>query len=80
MRTYLLLKDKAARFATDPDIAAALAEASVAELGKPTVGAYSAAAAAELAAAPGDPAALAVRGYRNERLDQLVMELLMGTR
>jgi xylose isomerase len=80
MRTYLLLKEKAARFATDPDIAAALAEASVAELAKPTVGAYSAAAAAELAAAPGDPAVLAVRGYRNERLDQLVMELLMGAR
>ena len=80
MRTYLLLAEKARRFATDPDIAAALAEASVAELAEPTVGAYSAKAAADLAANPGDPDALAARGYRNEHLDQLVMELLMGTR
>jgi xylose isomerase len=80
MRTYLLLAEKARRFATDPDIAAALAEASVAELAEPTVGAYSAKAAADLAANPGDPDSLAARGYRNEHLDQLVMELLMGTR
>jgi hypothetical protein len=44
------------------------------------VGAYSAKAAADLAANPGDPDSLAARGYRNEHLDQLVMELLMGTR
>jgi xylose isomerase len=80
MRTYLLLREKARQFAADTEIAAALAEASVAELAEPTVGAYSGAAAAALAAAPGDPAALAVRGYRNERLDQLVTELLMGVR
>ncbi|HEX7497057.1 MAG TPA: xylose isomerase [Candidatus Limnocylindrales bacterium] len=80
MRTYLLLKEKARLFAADPEIAAALAEASVAELGKPSVGPYSAKAAAELAADPGDPTQLAQRGYRNEHLDQLVMELLMGTR
>jgi len=55
--TYLLLAEKARRFATDPDIAAALAEASVAELAEPTVGAYSAKAAADLAANPGDPTA-----------------------
>jgi xylose isomerase len=80
MRTYLLLKEKARRFAADPEIAAALAEASVAELGQPSVGPYAAKAAAELAADPGDPNQLARRGYRNEHLDQLVMELLMGTR
>ncbi len=80
MRTYLILRDKARQFAADPEIAAALAEASVAELAQPTVGRYSAKAAAEIAANPGDPNALARRGYGNERLDQLVMELLMGTR
>ena len=79
-RQYLILKEKARQFAADPEIAAALAEASVAELAKPTIGRYSAKAAAELAAAPGDPTDLARRGYRNEHLDQLVMELLMGTR
>ena len=80
MRTYLILREKARLFAADPEIAAALAEASVAELAQPSVGRYSATIAAELAADPGDPNALARRGYRNERLDQLVMELLMGTR
>jgi xylose isomerase len=80
MRTYLMLRDKAARFAGDPGIAAALADSSVSELAVPTIGAYSADAAAALRAAPGDPNVLATRGYRNEHLDQLVMELLMGER
>jgi xylose isomerase len=80
MRTYLLLKEKAKRFAADSEIKAAMEAASVAELGKPTVGAYSAAAAKELHDNPGDPAALANRGYYNERLDQLVVELILGAR
>jgi xylose isomerase len=80
MRTYLILKEKAARFATDPEIAAALAAASVPDLAVPSVGAYSSAAAAALQSDPGDPDALAVRGYHNEALDQLVIELLMGVR
>jgi xylose isomerase len=80
MRTYLILKEKARQFAQDPEIKAALEASSVNELAKPTVGAYSKAAAAELKASPGDPVALASRGYRNERLDQLVVELLMGNR
>ena len=80
MRTYVILKEKAARFAKDPEIAAALADASVEELAKPTVGHYSPKVAADLRANPGDPNALAARGYHNERLDQLVMELLMGVR
>jgi xylose isomerase len=80
MRTYLLLKEKARRFAEDPEIKAALEAASVAELAKPTVGAYSATVAKELRDAPGDPEALAKRGYYNERLDQLVIELLLGAR
>jgi xylose isomerase len=80
MRTYLILKEKAKRFAADPEIAAALAESSTAELAKPTVGPYSKAAATALKSDPGDPNSLAARGYHNERLDQLVMELLMGVR
>jgi len=78
MRTYLILREKAKAFAVDPEIQAALVESSVPELAEPTVGAYSSEAAAALRAAPGDPNALALRGYRNERLDQLVIELLMG--
>jgi xylose isomerase len=80
MRTYLALKEKARRFAIDPEIQEALGAASVPELAKPTVGKYSAAAAEELKAEPVDPAALANRGYHNERLDQLVVDLLMGLR
>jgi len=80
MRTYLILKEKAKRFDQDPEIQAALKSASVAELGESTVGKYSAAAAQALQADPGDPDKLAVRGYANEHLDQLVMELLMGVR
>jgi xylose isomerase len=80
MRTYLILKEKAKRFNSDPEIQAALKAASVADLGKATVGKYSAAGAAALRADPGDPGKLASRGYYNERLDQLVMELLMGVR
>lgn len=51
MRTYLILREKARRFAADHEIAAAAA--SVAELARPTIGRYSA-AAAELVAKPGD--------------------------
>jgi xylose isomerase len=80
MRTYLILKEKAARFATDPEIAAALEAASVAELAEPTVGRFSAAELAGLAYNPDDADRLAARGYHNERLDQLVVELLMGVR
>ena len=80
MRTYLILREKARRFAADPEIAAALEAAGAPELAEPTIGAYSAEAAAELRAAPGDPNRLAARGYRNEHLDQLVMDLLMGAR
>jgi xylose isomerase len=80
MRTYLALKEKARRFAADTEIQAALEAASVPELARPGVGKYSAAAAAELQSRAGDPAVLAERGYYNERLDQLVMDLLMGLR
>jgi xylose isomerase len=80
MRTYKLLAQKALRFAADPEIAAALAAASTPELAEPTVGPYSAASAAALLADPGNPETLAARGYRNEHLDQLVVELLMGVR
>jgi xylose isomerase len=80
MRTYLILKEKAKQFAQDAGIQEALAAASVPQLGQPTVGKYSAATAAELKANPGDPDALADRGYYNERLDQLVVELITGVR
>jgi len=80
MKTYLALKQKAARFDTDPEIQEAMAAASVNELAEPSVGPYSRSAALALRDAPADADALASRGYYNERLDQLVMELIMGVR
>jgi xylose isomerase len=80
MRSYLILRAKAKRFAADPEIAEALAAAGAPELAQPSVGAYSRQAAEALKAESVDADALAARGYHNDRLDQLVMELLMGVR
>jgi xylose isomerase len=77
MRTYLSLKDKAARFHTDPDIAEALEAAGVAGLEEPT---RPTGGIATLRAMSHDPEVPARRGYGIERLDQLVTELLLGVR
>src|SRR4051812_25152317 len=74
MRTYLILKDKAARFRADPEIQDALRSAKVDQLAEPT-GPLSAVRSASV-----DEAALAAQGYGHERLDQLVTELLLGVR
>jgi len=74
MRTYLILKEKAERMRTDPEIQEALRVAKVDQLATPT-GPMAAVRAAEL-----DEAALAEQGYGLERLDQLVTELLLGVR
>ena len=80
MRTYLILKEKAKRYDADPEIQAALKLASEPELAEPSVGAYSRSAAQALKNEPMDAEKLAARGYYNERLDQLAMELIMGAR
>ena len=78
MRTYLLLARKARAFDESAEIRAALEAASVAELATPTVGPYSAEAARALLEEAVDVDALAARGYANERLDQALVELLLG--
>jgi xylose isomerase len=81
MRTYLILKDKAKRFASDPDITEALAVARAASLREPTMPeGVTADTIAALRREPFDLDALAATGYGNERLDQLVNELLLGIR
>lgn len=80
MRTYLALAAKARRFADDPDIQEALADAGALELAEPTVGPYSREDAQGLAAETFDPDTLAERGYHHERLDQLITDLLLGLR
>jgi len=80
MRTYLALAEKAKRFDEDPEIREALAAASVPQLAEPTIGSYSREAAEQLLSTEFDPEALADRGYYNERLDQLVIDLILGLR
>ncbi len=83
MRTYLILKEKAARFHADPEIAEALEAAKVAQAAVPTSpGGLDAAALAEVrrAAVAVDAEALGAIGAKHERLDQLVTELLLGVR
>jgi xylose isomerase len=80
MRTYLALAEKARRFDADAEIRAALAAAKVPELAQPTVGGYSREAVDELLAEQHDLALLSARACSNERLDQLVIDLLLGLR
>jgi xylose isomerase len=78
MRTYLALADKARRFDDLPEVQEALAAASVAELAEPSSSGVGEADALKGEADGLD--ALAERGYYNERLDQMVVEVLMGVR
>jgi xylose isomerase len=83
MRTYLLLKERAAAFRADPAVQAALAASRVAELAVPTLGAGE--GYAELLADPGayesfDPDTAAEAGYSFVQLDQLAVEHLLGAR
>ena len=80
MRTYLALAEKARRFDADAEIRAALAKTKVPELAEPTVGGYSREAVDELLAEQHDLALLGARACSNERLDQLVIDLLLGLR
>jgi xylose isomerase len=80
MRTYLILKDKAARWNADPEIKAILAEIAETGAGAPAVGRYSKDGASALLAHDFDREALAARGLSYERLDQLSMDILLGVR
>jgi len=78
MRTYLMLAEKARELDADPRFAEALAAAQAPALGVPTVGAYSPQAARELSEEEFDVDALARRGAGHERVDQLLVERLLG--
>jgi xylose isomerase len=81
MRTYLILAEKAGRFAEDADIQEALAAARVAGLSEATSPAGLGPDALEaIRGGSYDVEALAAQGYGNERVDQLVNELLLGVR
>jgi xylose isomerase len=81
IRTYLILRDKAARFRDDAEIAAALAHAMTDRIHEPTLPeGPTPDAIAALRRTPIDVEPLAAQGYGHERLDQLVTELLLGVR
>jgi xylose isomerase len=81
MRTYLILKEKAARWNADAEIRSLLQEIN-ADDGSMNeyFGPYSAQKADALKSADLDRNLLAARGLRYERLDQLTVELLLGVR
>jgi xylose isomerase len=78
MRTYLALAAKSRSFSSSEAVRAAREAASVDELAQPTVGSYSPDAASALLGEDHDLDALARRGYGVERLDQAVIDLLLG--
>lgn len=81
MRTYLILKEKAALFNADPEIQGLLAEINADDGSMDRYfGAYSPQKAAALKAQPFDRGAIAGRGLQYERLDQLTIDLLLGAR
>jgi xylose isomerase len=79
MRTYLILRDRAARWQADREIQGLIAALS-SDDDAPALSNYSSKHREALLAATFDRAALARRGLDYERLDQLTMELLLGIR
>lgn len=80
MRTYLILKEKVARFNADTEIQAALAELHERGAKPGERFTYSTEAARRIRDESFDLEGLRARGYAYERLDQLTMELLLGVR
>ena len=81
MRTYLILKEKAAQFNADKEIQALLAEINT-DAGSMNqfFGAYTTEKAKTLKAQPFERAAISTKGRQYERLDQLTIDLLLGVR
>ena len=79
MRTYLLLKDKARQFNEDAEIQAIFKELNGGG-DSPVAGGYSKEVAEKLKSQQFDVEALTNRSLPYEKLDQLVIELLMGVR
>ncbi len=81
MRTYLILKEKARQFAADREIQAVLREIRAEDPDDAALLApYSRESAAKLRARTFDRAKLSARAINYERLDQMVVELLLGVR
>jgi xylose isomerase len=81
MRTYLILKEKAAQFNQDQEIQTLLAEIKADDGSMdPYFGKYSPHKAQALRGHVFDREAISLKGLRYERLDQLTIDLLLGVR
>jgi xylose isomerase len=81
MRTYLILKEKAAQWNSDPEIQGLLDEINADDGTMAQFqGEYSSAKAKALKASQFDRVSLGSRGLPYEELDQITIELLTGTR
>jgi len=81
MRTYLILKEKAAQWNADKEIQSLVAEINTDDgsMGQ-YFGKYSSEKAKALKTQSFDRSAIAGRGFKYERLDQLTVEVLLGVR
>jgi xylose isomerase len=81
MRTYLMLKEKAAQFNVDPEIQAILEEINADDPALAALfGKYSSEKAEGIKALDLDRKVISERGLKYERLDQLTIDLLLGMR
>jgi xylose isomerase len=83
IRTYLLLRERAAAYRADPEVQDALEYSGVPALAEPTLGAgesLGALLADRSAYEDFDPDAAGARGYGFVRLNQLAVEHLLGAR
>jgi len=81
MRTYLILKEKAAHWNADSEIQALVAEINADDGAMSRYfGNYSSQKATELKAQTFDRGSLSARGLQYERLDQLTVDILLGVR
>ena len=80
MRTYLILKEKVARFNADSEIQALLGDLASRGAAAGQRFRYSDASARALQDETFDLTAMRAKGFAYERLDQLTMEVLMGVR
>jgi xylose isomerase len=80
MRTYLILKERAARWNADAEIQSLLQELAARGSGAPRVAKYSAEHGRALLGQEFDRAQLTAKGLAYEHLDQLTIEVLLGVR
>ncbi|MGE5375351.1 MAG: xylose isomerase, partial [Bacteroidota bacterium] len=81
MRTYLILKEKAALWNADPEIQSLLHEINADDGSlSPYFGKYSSEKASGLKAQVFDRSSISARGLKYERLDQLTVDVLLGVR